>query len=652
MVSFEKIHLGMHPTDIYQETFPPKQKFNILPQAFQTKHMSKLQQKQYTSDLPSAEKYVREKCVDEISGQVKLLPSVEQYLSKAEVEANPSLPTKYKDYLSSTPAIRAALYTTFNAKVAAEVFTWSQHTESPPPTTMTELFAGFTLKTLVDHLSTHPVYCKQQLNVTTFSDLPTDVYQQFQVLCKMAFDDIVDRQQLVFSAANLTTGFAPLGLMQEVPQLYTEGRASSYHFIHLTLQEYLAAVHISQLPSHEQTKLFHECLDSGHFMRFLAGLKKLPNMPPEIIRRLMNSDNSKLAYFHLLFEAKEISVATKALGSDEMVIISQHNWTPLDYYVTGNALSHSDCPWRQYFRYTSNDKFELFCQGCAAPGETGVKGCISCANFVNSDITYRSIDSFINISPHILRDMQELFLYDNKLDRSACDLLAKAVPLMSKLEYLWLYSNPIGQGGTVKVTKSLCGSGVKMLSLDNTKIGVPDCEALCELLKSSHSLECLHIEKNTLSSESVATIITGLSQNSSVTTLNISNSLFSMGNAISLASVLTNQSKCKLTWLELQNCHISGKGASELAAALCKNSILERLYLNHNNIGLEGASSMSVMLQQNTSLEVLNLLDDSVREEGVCELINSLKHNQTLKELWLPKTYKSETSDHRVWWWR
>ena len=145
-------------------------------------------------DPPTAgESYVREKCVDEISRHVKLLPSPEQYLSKTEVEADSFLPTKYKDYLFSTPAIRAALYTTFNAKMSAEVFTWSLHTESPPPTTMTELFTAVTLKTLVDHLSTHPVHHKQQLKVTTFSDLPTDVYKQFQDLCRMAYEGILNR---------------------------------------------------------------------------------------------------------------------------------------------------------------------------------------------------------------------------------------------------------------------------------------------------------------------------------------------------------------------------------------------------------------------------------------------------------------------------
>ena len=207
-----------------------------------------------------------------------------------------------------------------------------------------------------------------------------------------------------------------------------------------------------------------------------------------------------------------------------------------------------------------------------------------------------------------------------------------------------------------------------------------------------------------MSSESVASIITGLSHNSSLTELNISNSHFSMANVNSLASVLKDHSKSTLTELYLRDYHISSNGAVELAAALCKNTTLEHLYLSynpigehvegvtavakllvenkiltvlelavchissesavelaavlcknstlkhlnlvHNPIGVEVASSMSDMLQHNTSLEVLNLCDDSVAEEGVHQLINSLKHNQTLRRLWLPEKYKSETSDN------
>ena len=667
----------------------------------------------FVTSRPWASEHLRENCGHRISQHVEILTSakdqIEHYISKAEAEAQPSsFAVKFTDYLSSNPVIRAAMYTPVTAKMAAEVFTWSQHTESPPPTTMTELFTAFTLKTMVDHLLTHPVYHKQQLKVTTFSDLPTAVYKQFQDLCRMAYEGILNRQQLVFSAAYLPTGFASLGLMQEVPQLYTEGRASSYHFIHLTLQEYLAAVHISQLHAHEQTRLFKKHVKSGHFkmtMRFLAGCTKLANIPPDI------KMDTELNYFHFLFEAKDISMTTRTLGSDEMNVMPHYSWTPLDYYVTGHAISHSNCSWRLDFIGSSIDdeKFELFCQGCAAPGGTGCRGHISYANFWDNVITSKSIQSFINIPPHILQDMRELHLYRNKLDGSACDLLAKAVPSMSRLEVLWLRGSPIGSGGAVEVIKALCGSGVKHLSLWHTGIGEPDCEALCELLKSSHSLQLLDIDHNHLSSESVASIITGLSHNSSLTYLNISNSHFSMANVASLASVLKDHSKCTLTTLylrdchissegavelvaalyknttlehldlsrnpigeheegvtsavkllvenktltllHLRDCHISSEGAVELAVALCKNSTLKHLYLDHNPIGVEGASSMSDMLQHNTSLEDLQLCDNSVGEEGVHQLINSLKHNQTLRHLYLPEKYKSETSDHRIHWW-
>ena len=191
---------------------------------------------------PWASEHLRKNCRRRITQHVEILTpakdQIEHYISKAEAEAQPcSSVAKFTDYLSSNPVIKAAMYTPVTAKMSGQVFIWSLHTESPPPTTMTELFTAFTLKTLVDHLSTHPVYHKQQLKITTFSDLPADVYKQFNSLCRMAYEGVVNRRQLVFSAAHLPTGFAPLGLMQEVPQLYTEGRAS-YHFIHLTLQEY------------------------------------------------------------------------------------------------------------------------------------------------------------------------------------------------------------------------------------------------------------------------------------------------------------------------------------------------------------------------------------------------------------------------------
>ena len=63
--------------------------------------------------------------------------------------------------------------------------------------------------------------------------------------------------------------------------------------------------------------------------------------------------------------------------------------------------------------------------------------------------------------------------------------------------------------------------------------------------------------------------------------------------------------------LQLENCCISGQGAYELAAALCKNTTLIELHLDCNPIGVKGAFSMLDMLQHNTSPENLSLCDES-----------------------------------------
>ena len=600
----------------------------------------------FVTSRPWASEYLRKNYGCRISQHVEILGSakdqIEYYTSK----------TKFTDYLSSNPVVRAAMYTPVTAKMTAEVFTWSLHTESPPPTTMTELFTAFTLKTLVEHLSTHPVYQKQQLKVTTFNNLPTDVWKQFQDLCRMAYGGIMNRQ-LVFTSAHVPTGFSPLDLMQEVPQLYTEGRTISYNFIHLTLQEYLAAFHISQLPAHEQTRLFQKHINRGHFimtLRFLAGLTKLTNVPHEIPKGLTESDDTKPILFHFLFEAKDTSVTTSTLDSDQIVVRPHYSWNPLDYYVTGYAISHSNCPWTMYFSYSSIDdySFELFCQGCTAPVGFECSGHISHANFSVNAITSKSMQSFVNIPPHILKNIRELELHHNKLDASACELLAKAISSMFRLRKLWLSYNPIGSGGAVEVIKALCSSGLKLLWLDNTGIGVPDCEALCELLELSTSLQQLLIDQNSLSSKSVARIITGLSRNSSLTHLKISNSHFSFPNVASLAAILGNQSKCTLAHLEIRDCQITELGANKLASALHKNKTLKHLNLNRNQIGVEGVSDM---LKHNTSLEVLHLRDDSFEKEDVHQLVNSLQHNQTLKKVYLPEKYKTENGDHRIEWW-
>ena len=130
-----------------------------------------------------------------------------------------------------------------------------------------------------------------------------------------------------------------------------------------------------------------------------------------------------------------------------------------------------------------------------------------------------------------------------------------------------------------------------------------------------------------ITSGSAVELAVALRKNTTLNDLNLNHNPIGkhVEGVTAVAKMLVENTKLTL----LQDCHISGQGASELAAALYKNTTLNYLLLDHNPIGVEGASSMSDMLRHNTSLGVLHLCDDSVREEGVCHLIRSLKHNQT-----------------------
>jgi len=112
----------------------------------------------------------------------------------------------------------------------------------------------------------------QELN-----DLPQDVCKHLLTLSKIAFDGI-KQQKLVFYKHELPEDFRHMGFMNECRELYVDkGVESSYNFLHLSLQEYLAAWHVSQLPDTEQKLWFLDknrsrLLHMSVVKKFLAGI--------------------------------------------------------------------------------------------------------------------------------------------------------------------------------------------------------------------------------------------------------------------------------------------------------------------------------------------------------------------------------------------
>ena len=546
---------------------------------------------------------------------------------------------------------------------------------------MTELYSSLFRSLLLRHLLDHPVHGKKRRwRVRSFSDLLQDVYQQLCELGKIAYEGILHDQQVIFS--DLPEDFETLGLMQCVPELYAdEGAAVSYNFLHLTVQEYLAAFHLSQQPVEKQIFGKYNRSSEHHFhmvLRFVCGINKFTGYSGEVLNTLCilepSDDSASVVHevtfnaLHCLFEAQENDIIADLLGSSDIQLDTFLSpGTPFDCFVLGYCVSHSNCTWKIDLEDCNigDEGVEMLVRG-AVEEETHCTGGISEINLGENDITSEGMKQLLKFPKQFISKLETLDLNSNNLDSKSCADLAHLIPNMPHLKILSLSENPnIGQGGGVSLMTSLTAhNSLEKLMLDNTGIGVEDCLALGELLSSSTSLKKLIIgnddiafdsdansDYNDLPPEAVELIINGLHHNTTLERLDMSNSHFSLLTIVLLASLLeTNHT---LVYLKLSNCNIVSDGACQLASALCTNDTLQELDLRDNPIGVEGATAFTEMLLKNKSLKELDLRDDSIGEEGTQKLIDSLTHNTTVEKLWLPKRYKptitSNEVERRVW---
>ena len=217
----------------------------------------------------------------------------------------------FLEFIKSNPMIRAAMYTPVSAAIVEQVFKSAPHN---PPTTVTGLYSAYVLMRLEQHLS---------MKVRTLADLPERVLGDLQQLCRLAYEG-VSQQMIVFSS--LPEGVSTLGLLQTVPQVYDEGEDRvSYNFLHYTVQEYLAALHLSHLqPQQLMTIIDTKCLrmvktEYGReyyeatqwktTFQFLAGITKLEPFPVDFLSDLLEKDEATMCRW--LYESQNQSLLTR-----------------------------------------------------------------------------------------------------------------------------------------------------------------------------------------------------------------------------------------------------------------------------------------------------------------------------------------------------
>ncbi|XP_030204121.1 NACHT, LRR and PYD domains-containing protein 12-like [Gadus morhua] len=415
-------------------------------------------------------------------------------------------------------------------------------------------------------------------------------------------------------------------------------------FVHLSIQEFLAALYVLQsyintgviLISKEQPTskedelllLYQSAVDmalqseNGHldlFLRFLLGLsldtnqillqdllgpreRKRPRSNTQIahyIKEKIGGDFSQersINLFHCLNELNDCSLLEEiqqflTSGSISTESLSSAQWSALVFILL-----------------TSEEELDVFYLKKYSASEEGLLGLLpvikaSKTSLLNGcKLSERCCEALASVLSSNSSSLRELDLRSNDLQDSGVKLLSAGLGSPHcALETLWLNGCKLSERCCEALASVLSSSSSSMRELDLSTNDLKDSglKLLSAGLGSPHcSLETLRLNGCKLSErccEALASVLS--SSSSSLRELDLStNDLQDSG--VKLLSAGLGSADCTLETLRLSGCLVTQEGYASLASALSSNpSHLRELDLSYNHPGDSGATLLSAGLE-------------------------------------------------------
>ena len=220
--------------------------------------------------------------------------------------------TKLRDHFKKYPAIESSCYIPLNAAIL--ILIHLEHNRTLP-TTHYELLYQLLLCCINREQNNVKTHQPKKILSTIYSldDLPRDLKKQLKSICILAYEGIM-QNKVVFMQEELPSAhdLPTMGVLQSVQWFGISSKTMSCNFIHLSIQELLAAYCISKMARSEQARVFQTLLGEPRFsavLQFYAGFTKLTNQGVrKIITRTdftrgMSSQLSLLSYMRCRFLA-------------------------------------------------------------------------------------------------------------------------------------------------------------------------------------------------------------------------------------------------------------------------------------------------------------------------------------------------------------
>ena len=442
--------------------------------------------------------------------------------------------------LSSNPAIEGSCYLPLNASIVVHLYL----TNGSLPSTIYGIFSSLVQHCLSRYLHERQGISLELASFESLEGLPHNLQTYFQQLCKLAFTGARDNK-VTFSTSDLealdtSKKISELGLLQAVPSIVSHGRSLYYNFLHLSIQEVLAAVHISQTPAREQISTFNSMFNEARFsavLQFYAAITKFRTSRPllslvprflrpvpasvyDLVRKIIRIDSAALliSLLNCLYEAQDLSLC-KYVGEqlrDKLTLSDKFHGINVEVNLLQQTLELRDCLSIGYFlasiAVSYNGEFRVDFGGCYL-GDAGIKFLMQSLSRGLSMNPYRKITGHLSIN-----------LNSNVITEGVV-CIAEVLRNTRALRKLELSYNSIGGNGLQSISEALIHN-TSLVKLDlrrcSLRITEENGPILTEMLQKNKTLRELDLSSNFAVSNSQAHfIIEGLKYNNTLKSLSL-----------------------------------------------------------------------------------------------------------------------------------
>ncbi|XP_065911432.1 protein NLRC3-like isoform X2 [Dysidea avara] len=435
-------------------------------------------------------------------------------------QALPHAIKELTEYLESNHTINGLCLVPFNMVIL--IYLYKQGI--PLPSNSTQLYHYFICLTICRHLSRSGHLLEK--NITHLTDLPEPCNTVIHQLSKLSLEGL-SNNKLIFTLEEVTKTYPDIlavpgaingfGLLQAVKHFTLTGKTMTFNFIHFSVQEFLAAYHVSLLSPHEELQVLKEKFWSDLHSNMFAMYTSLTKGQRFAFKQFLSCGNDTitvseiflqdqlkcLQLFYCFHGAEDKTMCEpiqKAKTFETKIIdLSHTSLSPYDVDCIATFLTCSlHKGWKTlslYFCHIQDYHLRVLHRGLTKSDVTITKLDLSW-----NDLSHSSSSSIKDLTIHC--KVEELLIRGNDYigeDHALYSMLAHPSSRLLKLDMN--YTRLSSTSAFVLFTELALGNKLQHLDINDNDITDEICDAIATLLNKNTSLVRLSMSGNQISVE-------------------------------------------------------------------------------------------------------------------------------------------------------